>query len=316
MRRLIFAFIFLTFLSTSKNNVSAQPVSKDNISTQSVSIIDISPESPSRLSFDQKVSITFDYAIDRADGARIYIRPITSGNPTPNYAASGSPIFKGEGQQTVNFTIRSGVVTVDQLRVQVYNSNQNQLLSEFYFPVEFTFSASKFNAFLNPSKIDPSILQVNPKKSIPDTTFPSGFYEIPEDASVEKRVVKPDGTIETHYSDGSIVGVTPNDFRYRIDPATGDTTSPTKPMIGVQKATPPGFKATSSDEANQEWLSSLNEWIEYHGDQLLDRIRIILQDEEAFKDYKQFEENNSNTIYEQVSIRYDFLERLYLSNIQ
>jgi hypothetical protein len=315
MRRLIFAFIFLTFLSTSKNYVSAQPVSKDNISTQSVSIIDISPESPSRLSFEQKVSITFDYAIDNANGARIFIRPITSGNPTPNYAASGSPIFKGKGQATADFTIQSGEVTVDQIRVQVFSSNQNQLLAEFYFPVEFRFSASKFKTLLNPSKIDPSILKVNPKKSIPDTST-SGFYEIPEDAEVVQQIVKPDGTIETHYSEGSIAGVTPNNIRYRINPATGDTTFMQMLFIEVQEATPPGFVPTSNDEANLEWLSSLNDWIEYHGNRLLDRIDILLQDKESFKNYMQYEEENSDTIYEQVNIRYTFLEKLYMNNIQ
>lgn len=305
MRRLIFTFITLALL----------PISKGDIFAQSVSIVDISPDSPSHLIFEQKVSITFDYTIDRADGARIYIRPLTSGNPTPNYAASGSPIFKGKGQYTVDFTIRSGAVTVDQLRVQVYNSNQNQLISEFYFPVEFRFSASKFKTLLNPSKIDPSILQVNPKKTIPDTSS-SGFYEIPEDAEVVQQIVKPDGTIETHYSEGSIAGTTPNNIRYRINPATGDTTFMQMLFIEVQKATPPGFVPTSNDEANQEWLSSLNAWIEYHGNRLLDRIDILLQDKESFKNYMQYEEENSDTIYEQVNIRYTFLEKLYMHNIQ
>ncbi|GAA5521937.1 hypothetical protein LQ318_09315 [Aliifodinibius salicampi] len=305
MRRLIFTFIILALLSISKGDIFAQ----------SVSIVDISPDSPSNLIFEQKVSITFDYTIDRADGARIYIRPITSGNPTPNYAASGSPIFKGKGQHTVDFTIRSGVATVDQLRVQVYNSNQNQLLSEFYFPVEFRFSASKFKTFLNPSKINPNILKVKPKKVIPDTST-SGFYEIPEDAEVVQQIVKPDGTIETHYSEGSIAGITPNNIRYRINPATGDTTFMQMLFIEVQKATPPGFVPLSNDEANQEWLSSLNAWIEYHGNRLLDRIDILLQDEESFKNYMQYEEENSDTIYEQVNIRYTFLEKLYMNNIQ
>jgi hypothetical protein len=276
---------------------------------QSISITDISPSPPSTLEFDEQVTISYEYSLPNSEGARIFIRPVTSGRLASNYAASGSPIYRGSGRAQANFTIKSGNVTVDQLRVRVVSPNQNRLLFEFFVPVDFTFSSSKPYIFLNPQKVNPKILEVQPQETKPDTSF-TGFYEIPEDAEVVKRVVKPDGTIETYYSEGSIEGITPNNITYRINPATGDTTFMQMLAIEVQKASPPGFVATSNTEVNQEWLSSLNAWIKYHGNRLLDRIQFLLQDEESFKNYRQFEEENSDTIYEQVNLRYTFLVKL------
>src|SRR6056297_1860903 len=109
-----------------------------DVSAQSISITEISPGSQANLGNGNQVVISFDYEINNPEGARIFIRPFTSGSLTPNYSASGSPVYRGSGNGSANFTIQSGRATVDQIRVRSV-SLQNELLFEFFIPVELTF---------------------------------------------------------------------------------------------------------------------------------------------------------------------------------
>lgn len=282
---------------------------------QSVSITGITPESPSRLSLNEDVTINFTYTINEPGGVRIYIRPITSGQLTPNYSASGSPVYaNGRGRGTVRFTITEGTATVDQLRVQVRSERQRQLLFQFLVPVKYTFSSSITYLPVIPKTFKiPKTLKVIPEelqKGTPqDTTTKS--------EEIVKKTVKPDGTLEVYYADGTIMGIISEDVRYYIDPATGDTSYTqlfySEVQGAQQPADPPGLTADSPNTVNEEWLNSLNAWIEYLGYQLLNRINLYLE-EGAFENYKAFEENNSSTIYEKVNLRYTFLEKLLMSD--
>lgn len=113
MRQVIFTAILCTLCA--------------NVVAQSISITEISPNSPANLAFDRQVTLSFDYEMNSDDGVRIFVRPFTSGNLTPNYAASGSPVYRGSGHGSANFTIQSGSATVDQIRVRAV-SLQNELL--------------------------------------------------------------------------------------------------------------------------------------------------------------------------------------------
>ncbi|MDX1670862.1 MAG: hypothetical protein R3211_00870 [Balneolaceae bacterium] len=138
------------------------------------------------------------------------------------------------------------------------------------------------------------------------------------EAKIEKKIVKPDGTIETHYTDGTIRGFTPDSTRYEIDPATGDTMFTIIKKIEAQSAdkpvSPPGFVATSGDDASDKWLASLNSWIEKHAERLLNSIEAQLTSEESVKNYLEYEEKNSSNIYEKIEIRYRFLVQLSTYN--
>jgi hypothetical protein len=273
---------------------------------QSISITDISPVSPSGLKLNQKVSVTFNYTIRDAKGVRIFIRPITSGRPTPNYAASGSPVYRrGKGKGSANFTITKGNVKVDQLRVQVLSANQNRLLFEFYVPVKFTFASSTL------TMVRPKVI-LNPLPQQLDVVAPADT--LPAKNKEVKQTVTKDGIIEIHYADGSVRGIISDKLEYWVDPATGDTTMMQKSFIEVQgssqPADPPGLFASTTTDVDENWLLSLNAWIEYLGSQLLNSIELQLGDPESFQNYKDFEKENSTTLYKQVNLRYTFLEKL------
>lgn len=87
----------------------------------------------------ESVELSFEYSTDEDSGVRIFARPFTNGSLTSAYAASGSPVYTGTGMATANFTISSGSVTVDEIRFQIFNTDQSELLKEFWVPVQYHF---------------------------------------------------------------------------------------------------------------------------------------------------------------------------------
>ncbi|MEI6179182.1 MAG: hypothetical protein WCP31_00415, partial [Chloroflexales bacterium] len=105
--------------------------------------LNLNVNTPNVLAFNQDVNATFTYSTTQANGALIFLRPFTKGSLTPNYAASGSPIYRvGTGRGTGSFTITAGQVVVDQLRVQIWDSGQTALLFEAFLPVYYRFRAA------------------------------------------------------------------------------------------------------------------------------------------------------------------------------
>lgn len=95
----------------------------------------------------QQVDVYVGYETDEPGGIRIFVRPFTNGNLTPGYSASGSPLYYGSSTAIASFTINSGKVVVDEIQVEVYNSNQSTLLRRFWIPVHFRFGPVGINNF-------------------------------------------------------------------------------------------------------------------------------------------------------------------------
>ncbi|MFO8083122.1 MAG: fibronectin type III domain-containing protein [Desulfobacterales bacterium] len=111
-----------------------------NDSPTSITNIQTASPSPASLEYNQRVNIAFDYSTAEAGGIRIFARPITNGALTPNYAASGSPLYPtGSGSGSGDFTITSGETTVDYVRFRITNDDQSVLLTEFLLPVQYAF---------------------------------------------------------------------------------------------------------------------------------------------------------------------------------
>jgi hypothetical protein len=108
----------------------------------SVTRITLDPPTPNVLLHGQKVTVRFSYATTQAGGVLIWARPISAGSPSPAYAASGANVSPtGSGTGTQDFTITAGNVTVDQVRIQMYNADQTKLLLEVFLPVHYQFRA-------------------------------------------------------------------------------------------------------------------------------------------------------------------------------
>ncbi len=106
-----------------------------------VTNISLTPDTPNIRAFNQRVDVAFDYSTTEPTGVRIFARPFTNGALTPNYAADGSPIYptSATGKGSNGFTISSGTVLVDQIRIQMLDANQSTLLFETFIPVHYLF---------------------------------------------------------------------------------------------------------------------------------------------------------------------------------
>ncbi len=112
------------------------PPTGDNTITN----ITLDPSSPASLELGEEVTVNFDYSTVASGGVRIYVRPYTNGESTPNYAAHGSPLYEtGSGSGDGFFTITDMPARVDQLKFEMTNDGQTETLLEFYMPVEYTF---------------------------------------------------------------------------------------------------------------------------------------------------------------------------------
>ena len=111
--------------------------------TNIVTHIELSPDTPNVFKYNQNVNLTFNYTTNQAGGVRIWARPFSGANLSPNYAAHGSPIYPiGSGSGTGSFTLTAGPTVVDKVRVQMWDANQTTLLFEAFLPVHLFWAGS------------------------------------------------------------------------------------------------------------------------------------------------------------------------------
>lgn len=266
---------------------------------QRISNIHISPGQIAKLAFNEPVRVTFDYASNELNGLRIFVRPTSGEKTTPNYRASGSPLYpRGTGNGRAEFTISSGAATVDQIRFQIYNAKQSRLIFEFSIPVKIKFVAAK------PSH---KTLTLKPSQLAKATQAIGGQQSAASTRRVVKRVIAPDGTIFIDYSDGT---------KKRIDPngRTGiwdeELQTWLYPMMDVQPATPPAALNTANQLPDNGWMKQMSDWITYLNGMLLSRIERAIPDEASLQNYKNFEHQQTTSIYEIMDVRIKFLNRL------
>ena len=103
--------------------------------------VDFDPDSPATLPFGQHVDFTFDY--DVPQDALIFGRPMFEGALQIAYAAHPSPVYSmgtgsGGGFLTI-LDVGQGFAFVDEVRFQIFSTDQTVLLDEILVPVDFTF---------------------------------------------------------------------------------------------------------------------------------------------------------------------------------
>jgi hypothetical protein len=126
----------------------------------------VTPASPSSMQFNRDVTVSFSYSTNQVGGVRIFPRPMTGSSLTPNYSASGSPVYAtGSGAGSGSFTILSGDAKVDGIRFQMYNDAQTVLLLELVIPVDYAYAGHSIsNIQFTPDS--PQGLQLNSNVTI------------------------------------------------------------------------------------------------------------------------------------------------------
>lgn len=159
------------------------------LANHTVSDVEAMPRSPTQLRPGDFVTTTFTYRTANPGGVRILVRPMTDGEPSPDYRASGSAVYpSGSGEGRGSFTIQRDGVTVDQLRLEMYTPDQDELLHQSFVPVSYRYGA------VAPAPEEPEV-RIMPNGSI-EETFPDGG----------RRVTRADGRI-VFYPPGDTIGM-------------------------------------------------------------------------------------------------------------
>ena len=143
MKKLLFTTLFLGSLFTRL------------LAITDICDISVGPDSKvANYAHNQNVTVTMGYATDEATGVRIYARPYSGGSLSPGYSGSGSGLHLGSGTASSSFSIMSGNVLVDEIRIEVYGSDNSTLLRRIWIPVRFRFGnvgVNNFNFASNPT---------------------------------------------------------------------------------------------------------------------------------------------------------------------
>lgn len=238
----------------------------------SITNVRISNSSPACLANGDQVNVEFEYKHNNAGGVRIFVRPMSKGNLTPDYAAHASPLYKEkQGSGEGNFTISSGKVFVDQIRIQMVSKSGDVILNH-YEDVQFIFTGENGAEQSN-------------------TEIPQG------DVHVIDKSILPDGKVQISYSDNSKKLLYKGGFA-RIDP---QGKMQTFSMMGVQPNTPPGLPGDSDIVA---WLEDMNA-------KLLNSINVLVgMDEDIVNHYLEKENEETDDLYGQINLRMTYIDFL------
>ncbi len=104
------------------------------------------PATPNVLRPGQSVSLSLSYVSPEPTGVRILVQPMTGGKPASGWVSSSSPVEPaGSGTATRSFKITKGDVTVNRIRIQIWNAAETVKLQQVVIPVHYRFTKAKAN---------------------------------------------------------------------------------------------------------------------------------------------------------------------------
>lgn len=121
--------------------------------------------------------------------------------------------------------------------------------------------------------------------------------------------ILPNGAIKVSYPDGS--WVSQGDVMLRYNPATGDTMVFVFNQVQMAEAPQPLPQGAFSNDRERTWKTSLDKWLEWHGQNLMTQIEFLLgRNPQLIKQYKLAEDNKCDNLYERVDYRGAFIVKI------
>jgi len=130
--------IVVTLLSSDWSTVLLEMAIPVDYTFNSVGVYDVtfSPTSPSKLLYDTRLDMFFNWRNNLAEDVRIYARGMYEGEPVFGMTSAGSPAYD-PGEGTGDFYMYyAGGALIDAVRFQVVSLDQSVLFHEFYVPVD------------------------------------------------------------------------------------------------------------------------------------------------------------------------------------
>ena len=245
------------------------------------------PQGPAVLRTGNQVRVQWNYLIESPQGARIFARPMKDGATAPGYSGSGSPLFRGEGMGTGEFTLNQPG-DVDAIRLQVFGPDGAMRL-ERVFPAQFRFAANPMASSVVP------LLNLQPLEAMPRATGPLATADptIPANPRLEAQpqlrpLVTPN-TLRDLLASGRVF--TPSLRIPDIITLPDGNMQPMQTLMGP----PPPFDASMNAG---EWVQSLERWLGFMTVTMGFDIQRLLGDEDEFDAYLEVEQADDPSVYE------------------
>ncbi len=277
--------IVIVFILFSVSVAFCQPVW-----SKSISNISLEPATPSSVVFGQQVRVSFDYQNIKTEGLRIFVRPYSGQNPSPRYAAEGSPAYPtGSGHGSGTFTIKPGdPVIVDAVKISVYGNNGQELFFEFFIPAKYTFAPERMvvGKRVEMMAAQPAQIRVPDKKRPQRQPRVVRLKDIPPLVG-PRLTIRPDLTAK-------LVSRVPLKMP-----------EPDKQILYQQV---PSIRPPDSPPGtDQTWNDQMNNWLDQLNHVLLNEIKLIVGEENTVQSLINFEEGEQISVYDQVGLRLYFL---------
>jgi hypothetical protein len=280
MKKIVIVFIFFSVLAA-----FCQPVW-----SQSISNIRLDPATPSTVVFGKEVRVSFDYQNIKTEGLRIFVRPHSGSNPSPRYAAEGSPSYPtGSGRGSGAFSIKPGdQVIVDAVKISVYGNNGRQLFFEFFLPAKYTFAHERMvvGKRVEMMAAQPAKIRV-PEKNRPQRQ--SRVVQVKEMPPLvgPRLAIRPDLTAKLFSRVPLKMPEPDKQVLYQQVPSIRPPDSP-----------------SGTDPA---WNDQMNNWLDQLNHVLLNEIKLVVGEENTIQSLVNFEQGEQISVYDQVGLRLYFL---------
>jgi hypothetical protein len=280
MNKIVFVATFFSVLGA-----LSQPVW-----SRSISNIRLDPPTPSTVVFGKEVHVSFDYQNMNIEELRIFLRPYSGQNPSPRYAAEGSPSYPtGSGHGSGTFTIKPGdQVIVDAVKISVYGNSGRELLFEFFLPTKYTFTQERM-VVRKPFEMTtgrPAQIHVTDKTK----------------AREQPRMVR---LKKNPPLVGSRLTIRPDLTKKFLSRVPLKIPEPNKQVLyqQVPSIRPPDSPAGT----DQVWNEEMKNWLDQLNHVLLTEIELIVGEGGTVESLINFEQGEQISVYDQVGLRLYFL---------
>lgn len=241
------------------------------------------PAGPAVLKTGNQVRVQWYYLIEDRAGARIFARPMKDGAPAPGYAASGSPLYRGEGQGTADFTLRRPG-DVDAIRIQIVGAGDD-VRHQTVVPVQLRFAENPMGQGAGaPLRVLPGAIR--PQGRPQAAPQPGGDVQL--DIESLRPLLRPD----------LLRPMLNRDLFTRLTPALPDRLElPDGTMVTKQTlaSVPPPVDSGSVDA---QWIAGLERWLGHIAMMQGFDIMRLMGDSAEFEQYMQMEQADGPSVYE------------------
>jgi hypothetical protein len=245
-----------------------------------------------------EVVLTVVYSYDGDQGSNVAISAVMAhdGQPSAHYGYRPGRVERGRHRTQVRLgTTQSApaIFSTDQIEVAMYVGGGSAFLKrQFSYAKTWSQPGASLPPVIRLAEMRPRLpLQRLPQAVLEQAQPPQELSppDEPEQAGAVDRRIRPDGSVELHYPDGTIRHL----FGGGVTTTRPDGTSSTMLFQNAQPATPP---TAPPDSAHANWLNAENE-------RLLNIMRTLVgNDEPSIQNYLE-REGADRTVYERIDAR-------------